>query len=76
MRTSESKIIDGYKELINTLSPAMKDRLLFEISSKGKSLDTDSFRKAFGAWDSTESAEVIISAIKESRKFSRKTETF
>jgi hypothetical protein len=72
--SSESKVIEGYIRLINTLSPELRRRLVEEIGS-GKT-NLRSFKKAFGAWDSAETAEDIIVKIKESRRFSRTQDSF
>ena len=81
MKTSETNttIIDGYLGLLDNLSP---DNKLDLISKLTASVKTDlsnkkiSFKKAFGAFYSRETAEEIIDVIRNSRVSKRKIESF
>lgn len=70
-------LIDGYLRLLDNLSPSNKLDLISKLTHSVKTDITDrkkSFSKAFGAWDSKESAEEIISTIRKSRTFNRQVE--
>jgi len=54
-------------ELISKLTQSLKSNM-----DKGKS----NFYKAYGAWDSNESADELISSIRSSRTFNRNIEEF
>lgn len=72
-----SKIIDGYIRLLENLSPVNKLDLISKLTNSVKSDIADkkkSFYKAFGAWDSRQSAEEIIKGIRNSRAFNRQIE--
>lgn len=75
-----STIVDGYVDLLGNLS--LDDKLDL-ISKLSESIKTDlhndrksSFKKAFGAFDSSKSAEDIIEDIRSSRVSTRQTESF
>jgi len=81
MRTVDinTKLIDGYLEMLDNLSPETKLELISKLSL---SVKTDisgrkkSFYRAFGAWDSKKSADQIISDLRKSRTFNRQAEKF
>ncbi len=70
-------LIDGYLRMLDNLSPGNKLDLISKLTLSVKSDITEkkkSFYKSFGAWDSKQSAEQIISDIRNSRTFNRQTE--
>lgn len=70
-------IIDGYIRLLDNLSPSNKLDLISKLTLSVKSDIAEkkkSFYKAFGAWDSTQTAEEIIKEIRNSRTFNRQIE--
>lgn len=74
-----TKLIDGYVRLLENMSPANKLELISKLTLSVKTDLSDKkplFYKAFGAWDSNESAEQIIKDIRESRNFEREIEAF
>ncbi|MFN0048730.1 MAG: hypothetical protein ACKVOU_06380 [Cytophagales bacterium] len=74
-----TSIIDGYVGLLDNLSPSDKLDLISKLTISVKSDLADrksSFKKAFGAFDSTKSAEEIIEEIRSSRVFNRNIELF
>ncbi len=73
-----TSLIDGYLRMLDNLSPGNKLDLISKLSLSVKTDILDkkkSFRKAYGAWDSKQSAEQIISDIKKSRTFKRQIDT-
>jgi hypothetical protein len=76
---ANTTIIDGYIELLDNLSPSNKLDLISKLSASVKtdiSKKKSSFKKAFGAFKSTKSAEEIATEIRNSRVFNRKIESF
>ena len=74
-----SKIVDGYLGLLNNLSPSNKLDLIARLTASVKSdlkPKKSSFKKAYGAFESSKSAEEIIDEIRESRVFTRQVESF
>lgn len=70
-------LIDGYLQMLDNLSPSNKLDLISKLTQSVKTDITDrktSFFKAFGAWDSKQSADEIIDEIRKSRTFNRKIE--
>jgi hypothetical protein len=70
-------IIDGYIRLLDNLSPSNKLDLISKLTLSVKSDIVEkkkSFYKAFGAWDSKQTAEQIIKEIRNSRTFNRQIE--
>lgn len=70
-------LIEGYLRLLDNLSPGSKLDLISKLSLSVKTDIADrknTFYKAFGAWDSKQSAEQIIDDIKNSRTFNREIE--
>ena len=81
METSKinTSIIDGYLNLLGSLSPNYKLDLISKLSASIKMDLTPkktSFKKSFGAFESKKSAETIIKEIRESRVFNRQIESF
>jgi len=72
-------LIDGYLRMLENLSKSNKLDLIYKLTL---TVETDTinrtklFYKAFGAWESKESADTIINEIRNSRTFNRKTEQF
>lgn len=70
-------LIEGYLRLLSNLSPNNKLELISRLTI---SIKTDiserksSFYKAFGAWESKQSADDIIDEIYQSRTFDRRIE--
>ena len=72
-------LIDGYLRMLDSLTPGNKLDLIAKLSISLKADIPDnkkSFYKSYGAWDSKQSAEDIISDIKKSRTFKRQIDTF
>lgn len=72
-------LVESYLGLLNNLSPSNKLELISRLSDslKGSEKSTDkSLRELFGAFISKKSADEIISDIRASRNFNRKTEGF
>ena len=70
-KTANTTIIDGYVELLENLSPSNKLDLIAKLTASIKIDLTNkktSFRKAFGAFESTKSAEEIIEKANRARK--------
>lgn len=70
-------LIEGYLRLLDNLSPGSKLDLISKLSLSVKTDIAErknTFYKAFGAWDSKQSAEQIIDDIKNSRTFNREIE--
>jgi len=81
MRTAEIKstLIDGYIEMLDNLSTSSKLDLISKLTASVKTdlnKKKNSFQKAFGALESTKSAEEIIAEIQQSRVFNREIESF
>ena len=72
-------IIDGYVRLLGNLSPSSKLDLIAKLTASLKSDQKDnksSFKKAFGAFESSRTADEIIEDIRNSRVSDRKIEPF
>lgn len=72
-------LIEGYLRLLGNLSQRNKLDLIAKLTRSAKTDIADrkkSFYKAFGAWESKQSAEEIIANIRNSRSFNRQTEEF
>jgi hypothetical protein len=70
-------LIDSYLGLLNNLSPDSKLELISKLSDslKGSKKPTDkSIGNLYGAFLSKKSADEIITDLKDSRNFNRKTE--
>jgi len=74
-----TSLIDGYLRLLYNLSPSDKLDLISKLTLSVKMDFTErkkSFYKAFGAWESKQSADEIINDIRNSRTFNRQIEKF
>lgn len=72
-------LIDGYLRLLDNLSPTSKLDLISKLSLSVKTDITDrkkNFYKAFGAWDSKQTADEIIQDVRNSRISTRQIESF
>ena len=72
-------LIEGYLRLLDNLSPSNKLDLISKLTLSVKTDITDrenSFYKAFGAWESEQTADEIISDIRSSRTLNRQIEQF
>ncbi len=72
-------LIEGYLRLLSNLSPNNKLDLISKLTLSVKTDIIDrkkSFFKAFGAWESKQSADEIINDIRNSRSFNRQIEQF
>ena len=81
MRTADinTTIVDGYLGLLDNLSANNKLDLISKLTASVKTDLTNkksSFKKAFGAFVSSKSAEEIIEEIRNSRVSTRKIESF
>lgn len=81
MKTIEidNTIIDGYIAMLDNLSPSSKLDLISKLTASIKtdlSNKKSKFKSAFGAFESTKSADEIIKNIKSSRLFNREIEQF
>lgn len=79
MATVENVIVDGYLGLLENLSPSNKLDLISKLTASVKTDLTSKkslFKKAFGAFESKNSAEEIIEEIRSSRVFNREIESF
>ena len=72
-------LIDGYLRLLDNLSPTSKLDLISKLTLSVKADITDRkkyFYKAFGAWDSKQTADEIIQDVRNSRILNRQIESF
>jgi len=70
-------LIEGYMRLLDNLSPSNKLDLISKLTLSVKTDISDrknSFYKAYGAWESKQSADEIIIDIRNSRTFNRQIE--
>ena len=70
-------LIEGYLQMLDNLSPSNKLDLISKLTLSVKSDITNrkkSFYKAYGAWESKQTAEQIIKDIRDSRNFNRQIE--
>lgn len=68
-------LIEGYLRMLANLSPSTKLDLISRLTLSVKTDISDRkkiFYKAFGAWDSKESADKIINDIRSSRSYGNK----
>jgi hypothetical protein len=76
---TETQIINAYWELLETLTPKLKLKLIEKLS---KSVDedvpvkNDRFEKSFGAWIDSRDSDEIIAEIRNSRTLNRQIESF
>ena len=72
-----STLVEGYLRLLENLSPSSKLDLISKLTLSVKTDITKrkkSFYKAFGAWESKNSADEIIFELRNSRTLNRETE--
>ena len=70
-------LIDGYLRLLGNLSPSNKLDLISKLTLSVKTDISDksnTFYKAFGAWESKHTADEMISDVRGSRTFKRQIE--
>jgi hypothetical protein len=70
-------LVEGYLRLLDNLSPDSKLDLISKLTMSVKidfNARKNSFYKAFGAWESEQTADEIISDIRNSRTFNRQIE--
>ena len=78
-RTDNDTLIDGYVQLLDNLSADSKLDLISKLSTSVKkdiNNKKSSFQNAFGAFESSQSAQEIINDIRNSRMFTRQIEEF
>ncbi len=74
-----TKLVDSYIGLLKNLSTNNKLDLITKLTQSVKAetkKKTSNFYKAFGSWDKEESADELVTFIRESRTFNRGTEEF
>jgi hypothetical protein len=81
MRTAEinNTIVDGYVGLLDTLSADTKLDIISKLTASVKTDLThkaSNFKKSFGAFESTRTAEEIIEEIRSNRVSTRQIESF
>jgi hypothetical protein len=81
MKAAETNttIVDGYIGLLDNLSPGNKLDLISKLSASIKvdlSNKKSSFKKAFGAFESNNTADLINTEIRNSRISARQIESF
>lgn len=72
-------LIDGYLRLLDNLSQGNKLDLISRLTTSVKADKQDKkklFKKSFGAFESSKTAEEIIKEIRDSRTFNRQIESF
>ena len=77
MSTFDLNIIESYFRLLKNLAPDSKLELIARLSKSmksSKSSSKESLKSLFGAFLSEKSADELITDIKSSRNFNRKTE--
>ena len=73
-----NKLVEGYLKLLENLTPLTKLELISKLSV---SVSTDlkktnkTFKKSFGAWESSETADELVEQLYNSRTFTRQTES-
>lgn len=73
------KLVDGYLELLQNLSPNSKLDLISGLSDSlksGKKTKTGSLKSIIGDFISEKTGDEIIDELKEARNFKRETESF
>ena len=76
---TETQILNGYWELLNTLTPNLKLKLIEKLSKsidKESLTNNDRFEKSFGAWIDSRDSDEIIAEIRNSRTLNRQIESF
>jgi len=75
----DTKIVNGYLELLKNLSPVAKKDLITKLTRLTKfdqATQKDGLEASFGAWHGDEEAEDIIKIIRKSRTTNRNIESF
>jgi hypothetical protein len=75
----DTTLIEGYVKLLNNLSTDNKLDLISQLTlsvKKDMNNKQKSFYRAFGAWNSKQTAEEIIFNIRSNRSFNRQLEQF
>ena len=75
----EKLSLENYFGLLKNLSSEVKLDLIEQLSSSLKediALGGKSKKRAFGLWQSDESADEIVQKLKDDRNFNRKIESF
>jgi hypothetical protein len=74
-----TNIVNGYVELLDNLSLTGKLDLISKLTNFAKrdlKKKSNSFKKAYGAFESDKSAEEMIEDLRKNRIFNRQTESF
>ncbi|WKZ60999.1 MAG: hypothetical protein QY309_05820 [Cyclobacteriaceae bacterium] len=74
---ANSILVQSYLGILERLNPESQLDLISKLSEKlkkGGQREKNTFQKAFGAWDTRDSAEELIRTIRKSRKLNRKIE--
>lgn len=74
-----TRLIDNYFALLKNLSTNSKLDLISKLTQSIKSDMTDkksAFDEAYGAWDSSDNVEDLVSSIRGARSFNRNIEKF
>ena len=75
----DKTIVEGYSKMLENLSASNKLDLILRLTASVKSDITDKksfFKEAFGAFQSTSTADEIINEIRSSRTFTIQIEEF
>ncbi len=72
-----NNLVDGYLRLLKNLNPSLNLIARLSLSLKEDiQNEKKNFYDAFGRWESTESAEQLISLIQASRSFNRQRQIY
>lgn len=76
MNQINDKILDGYFSLIDSLNADLKKELIDRLDKSGKKVTKDKpvFLKAYGQWDTEQTAEELNDSLRKSRHTDRKIE--
>lgn len=69
---TETQIINAYWELLDTLTPKLKLKLMEKLSKsvdKDVTMANDRFENSFGAWIDSRNPEEIIADIRKQQNF-------
>ncbi len=75
----KSNLVDSYLKLLDSLSTGNKLELIAKLSMSIKAetkVNKKLFKKSFGAFQSDETAEELISKLRNDRLFTRQIESF
>lgn len=76
---TETQIINAYWELLDTLTPKLKLKLIEKLAKsvdKDVPVKSDRFEKSFGAWIDSRDSDEIIAEIRNCRTLNRQIESF